>query len=146
MKTYVVGFAFDIVGKQVVLVKKDHPEWQKGKWNGIGGHIKSDETAIKAMVREFEEETGLLVGDSLWRNYLTIQYYDRIVYFLRTFLHINYLMKVKSITSEEIKIHEISELFQVPIIPNLTWIIPLAFDKYITITYSYQYGLYSVIE
>ena len=43
---------------QVALVLKDHPDWQAGKLNAIGGKISNAETPTNAMVREFAEETG----------------------------------------------------------------------------------------
>jgi 8-oxo-dGTP diphosphatase len=59
MKEYVLGFLFSEDKTHVGLVLKDHPDWQKGKLNGIGGKIEPAETAHKAMIREFEEETGV---------------------------------------------------------------------------------------
>lgn len=64
---YVVGFAFDDLGR-VALIKKLHPEWQAGKWNGIGGHIEDGETSKAAMEREFFEETGVRLDESLWQR------------------------------------------------------------------------------
>jgi 8-oxo-dGTP diphosphatase len=61
MRRYVVGFLFDVEHQQVALVKKLRPEWQKGRWNGVGGRIEGQETALEAMRREFQEEAGLLV-------------------------------------------------------------------------------------
>lgn len=60
------------------LIKKNRPEWQKGKLNGIGGKIKSfrsndsestfnqEENPKVAMAREFEEETGVFIQASRW--------------------------------------------------------------------------------
>lgn len=64
---YVLGFAFDLNTDGVVLIRKTHPDWQAGKLNGVGGHRKKDETAHAAMVREFEEETGVRTHTSQWR-------------------------------------------------------------------------------
>jgi 8-oxo-dGTP diphosphatase len=60
---YVVGFLFDPKLYNVVLIKKNKPEWQKGKLNGVGGKIEAGETCLEAMIREFYEETGLLIKD-----------------------------------------------------------------------------------
>lgn len=62
MKVYCAGFLFNRDMSQVVLIRKDHPDWQKGKLNAVGGHIESDETPAEAMEREFREETGLEFG------------------------------------------------------------------------------------
>ncbi len=73
MKTrYVVGFAFTRSNKCVLLIEKTRPEWQKGKWNGIGGHIEGDETPMEAMKREALEETGIS-SDFKWEHYATMR-------------------------------------------------------------------------
>ena len=41
---YVVGFYF--AQGQVMLIQKDRPVWQKGKWNGVGGKIDDVPSAI----------------------------------------------------------------------------------------------------
>lgn len=56
---YVCGFLFNPMEKSVALVLKQKPEWQKGKLNGVGGKIESNEDASHAMIREFHEETGV---------------------------------------------------------------------------------------
>jgi len=58
MKHYVMGFIFNETGDKVLLMRKNKPEWQAGRWNGIGGKIKEDEFSLEAMRRECEEETG----------------------------------------------------------------------------------------
>jgi 8-oxo-dGTP diphosphatase len=69
---YVVGFAFNSFENAVVLIKKTHPEWQKGKLNGIGGHIEAGETPLEAMIREASEETGIET-DFNWVHYASMQ-------------------------------------------------------------------------
>jgi len=63
MEHYVVGFLFNESMDRVVLIAKDHPEWQDGKLNGVGGKIRDHETADAAMTREFYEEAGVLRKD-----------------------------------------------------------------------------------
>ena len=45
-KHYVLGFIFNRQKDNVLLVEKKRPEWQKGKWNGIGGKIKENESPL----------------------------------------------------------------------------------------------------
>ena len=59
---YEVGFEFTASNDLVLLIRKNRPEWQKGKLNGIGGHIKVGETPLEAMRREFEEEDNTPSG------------------------------------------------------------------------------------
>jgi 8-oxo-dGTP diphosphatase len=39
MNKYVVGFLFNSDTNKVCLIKKNRPQWQKGRLNGVGGHI-----------------------------------------------------------------------------------------------------------
>ena len=43
----------------VLIVKKDRPEWQKGRYNLPGGKIEEGEFPEEAAIRELEEEAGL---------------------------------------------------------------------------------------
>lgn len=70
MKRMVLGFAFDRANDQVLLIRKNRPDWQAGKLNGIGGHMEGGDggSTRAAMRREFAEETGVdtLLDD--WRH------------------------------------------------------------------------------
>ncbi len=77
MKEYVAGFLVDT--EEVLLVQKLKPDWQKGKWNAIGGKIEKNESPNEAMVREFKEEVGIEVVD--WNQFCTLSGKDFIVYF-----------------------------------------------------------------
>lgn len=124
MTSYVVGFAF--FGKQVLLIEKNRPEWQKGLLNGVGGKIEDGEIPSEAMKREFEEETGAILSDS-WQHAITL--IDRktghIVYIFRIFEEsdranlINYQK-----TDESLSLHYWDELPDT-VIYNLNWMIPL---------------------
>lgn len=72
MKHYVMGFAFTPNMQRVLLIKKKRPDWQAGKWNGIGGHIEPGESPKDAMMREFTEECGLRIPNRHWTHTLTI--------------------------------------------------------------------------
>ena len=39
MERMVVGFAFTEDRRSVILIRKNRPEWQAGRLNGVGGHI-----------------------------------------------------------------------------------------------------------
>ena len=68
MEHYVMGLVFNINHNKVLLIKKLKPNWMKGHWNGIGGHIEEGETAMEAMIRESEEECG---HSYLWEHKIT---------------------------------------------------------------------------
>ena len=63
----VLGLAFDDLDR-VALIRKLRPDWQAGKFNGIGGKVEADETSCEAMSREFMEETGVHVNVLSWRH------------------------------------------------------------------------------
>ncbi len=67
---YVVGFLCDRERQLVVLIEKQKPDWQRGKLNGVGGHIEKGELPVHAMEREFEEETGLFLTG--WEHSITL--------------------------------------------------------------------------
>ena len=73
MNFYVVGFAFNEEADHILLIHKNHPEWQKCKLNGIGGSIEPHESSQEAMKRECLEETGLKLEwvhkGNIWGTY-----------------------------------------------------------------------------
>lgn len=126
---YVAGFMFDGSGN-VALVKKNKPEWQKGKLNGIGGKIEEGEAPIEAMVREFDEETGCLHHG--WQQFCTLSGNDFVVHFFAT---LGDLTQLKTMESEEIVTVPLHHISVETCIPNLTWLIPMA------LTSAYDRGL-----
>lgn len=69
MIKYVLGFMFSPDKKQLLLIEKSHPDWQKGKLNGIGGKVKEGESCLDAMVREFSEEVGVQTEIEDWEQF-----------------------------------------------------------------------------
>ena len=124
MNKMVCGFMFSEDGLSVALIRKNRPEWQAGKYNGIGGHIEEGELYIEAIRREFEEET-LLKYDG-WELFTMGESSTARVGFYRAFTDsVNF---VQSATDEKVKIFKLSELPD-KLVPNLRWLIPLALDK-----------------
>jgi 8-oxo-dGTP diphosphatase len=138
MKNYVVGFLFSKEKNYVLLIEKNRPTWQKGKWNGVGGHIEVHEAPIQAMVREFEEETGLKSTPDIWDNFLTCDYDDATVYFFKAIVDGSWLYDGKTMTDETVRVWGIDFINSGRVIPNLKWIIPLALDPFIKHTNSYK--------
>lgn len=132
MNSYVLGFAFQDDG--VWLIHKNHPEWQKGLWNGIGGKIKEDELALNAMIREFKEEAGLDVIP--WVHYLTISDEKNYEVFCYHYKLPDDLYP-KTMENEEVQWFNVNVLLKYNshlVISNLNWMIPMAYkcpsDKY----------------
>lgn len=124
-KRYVVGFYFTDT-KKVVLITKMKPEWQKGKMNGVGGHIEEGELPIDAMRREFREETG--VEEPIdWKLYCYAcqDGHDGDLYFYHAF---GPEIPVRTTTQEPVGVYGLEELDQLPVHYNLRWLIPMALD------------------
>ena len=65
MKAYTIGILLTASLRDVLLIEKTKPAWQKGKLNFPGGHIEENEAPDDCVAREFEEETGIIVKDWL---------------------------------------------------------------------------------
>lgn len=74
MNKYVVGFMFNDEMTGLCLIEKNRPAWQNGFLNGIGGKIDGRETALEAMIREFQEETGVLTKAKDWSHVCTLRF------------------------------------------------------------------------
>ncbi len=118
---YVVGFAFDRYQEKVKLILKDRPDWQKGKLNGIGGHIQQGETPFNAMRREFIEEGNLIIHD--WKNFAILNGNDFVVHFFRS--NVDVFDSIESMTDEKIYTACVNCLPS-NVLDNLRWLIPMA--------------------
>jgi len=124
-KHYVAGFMFSPDFENVILIQKEKPEWQKGKYNAVGGKIEDVESAPQAMAREFKEETSIETKWEDWQNLCRIGDETYVVYFFYT---TNENWRDYLTTTDE-------EVFHIPvmdlntikhqIIPNLEWLIPI---------------------
>lgn len=124
---YVVGFLMDTRRQEVALIRKNRPEWQAGRLNGIGGHVEPGERPYEAMCREFFEETGLAVRG--WKTLVVMDFPGARITFYRTSVPASILHGVRSMTDEEVGVyplHMVRDEAFYPIIPNLSWLLPLA--------------------
>ncbi len=125
MKTkYVLGFAFS--QNQVILIKKQKPEWQRGLLNGVGGKIEGDESPKKAMEREYLEEAGYYTTD--WIPFCEMEGEHFVVYCFKLFSDVVF-DNSKSMESEEILKIPIPQLHDRNCISNIPWLVYMALDK-----------------
>lgn len=126
---YVLGFAFDPLKKYVVLIQKNRPAEQAGKWNGLGGKIESGEGIFKAMEREFEEESGVLIPAYMWNTVAVMEGENWRVFVLTALSY-----DVFDVTTKEDEIVRVFELnhwdiYHPRFLPNLAWLIPMCLTR-----------------
>lgn len=127
---YVCGFLFTHDRRHVALIHKLKPDWQRGKFNGIGGKLEAGETISEAMGREFYEETGMSLPVYYWERFLIMKFVakDEVVHFFKATL-VSGEVHLESKTDELVGWYKVSEGGQVldlPTLPNLAWVIPMA--------------------
>jgi ADP-ribose pyrophosphatase len=124
MLEYTVSLAID--SECVALVKKKKPEWQLGKFNGIGGHVENNETIERANIREFYEETAYASSKFSWKHFATFQNdvinpNIKVHFFVSNNIKLNELSKEND-RGEKIELISISQIFQnldMPLVPHL---------------------------
>lgn len=112
MKQYVLGFVLEIATENVLLIEKNRPTAQAGKLNGIGGKIEANESPEQAIVREIEEETGLIIEKEKW---LAVDKFGNENFKIYTFVTcIPDLSLAYSKTDEKVSIHKTSDIASYP--------------------------------
>jgi 8-oxo-dGTP pyrophosphatase MutT (NUDIX family) len=71
---YVCGILFNWKLTEFLLIRKNRPDWAKGKWNGIGGKIETYLENIKTKERRLAiaGQTILIPGEFSLADYITI--------------------------------------------------------------------------
>ena len=124
MIEYVAGLMFCEEGRFVAMVEKQKPEWMKGKYNAIGGKIEPGEFTEDAMVREFQEETGVHYKN--WMETATLEGKDWRVYFYHCFAD---PFMCDTVEEERIIVDEVNSfLSSSKLMGNLKTIINIALD------------------
>ncbi len=59
-------------GKTLMVYRNKKPnDIHEGKWNGLGGKFEAGETPEMCVIREVEEESGLVIQNPRWHGLLT---------------------------------------------------------------------------
>lgn len=134
MKQYVCGFLFDTDKKYVVLIKKLYgPPNNIGRLNGVGGKIKEGELWSIAMSREFQEEAGVFIDPLEWKRICGLEGANDggwHVTFCYAIMPGDIINAVRSMETEPVLILPVDRLPTLPVVDNLRWLIPMAFDPY----------------
>lgn len=128
MKQYCLGFIFDYYNN-VVLIKKNKPEWQKGLYNAIGGKIEPKEHALDAMIRECKEETGLDITNWSIVCYMSRDEGDFAFNMVVYAAMVDDATLAETQEEEEILVINLKDIYNYPAIENIYWLIPLAFHQ-----------------
>jgi len=130
MQEYVLVYAEPTEGNDILLIRKEKPDWQKGKLNLVGGKVEDDELAGIAAIREFKEETGYGIGDD------EIDYAGQMCGMFNSYPWNIWVWRAKvnrhfHIEEEREKVSWFSPeiLWNCDLIPNLRVIIPLCQSK-----------------
>jgi 8-oxo-dGTP diphosphatase len=120
---------FDYTLNKVVLIRKDRPEWQKGKLNGVGGKVEENESPYDAMPREFREETG--IETSGWKLFSILCFGDIGIPGSLSEVYCYWILgdvsKPRSVTSEQIVVINVESLTsREDAIPNIRWLVQMA--------------------
>jgi 8-oxo-dGTP diphosphatase len=131
MNRAVVGFLGDEKGR-VLMLQKAKPDWQRGKWNGVGGKADPDDINIHhTMEREWNEEVGIDVGVewdlyAVWSNrHIEIFFFRATVPDLDAFE-----FPAFNDVGEKLEVFERDGVTRIPTLPNINWLLPLAFTDY----------------
>lgn len=129
---WVCGFLFNHRHSMVALIHKAKgPAPVVGKLNGIGGKIEPGEDAYYAMAREFREEAGVLVPAERWRQFAALDMRAQagtVLFFEATATSFEF-SNVRTVEREPVMWVEYNRLHLYNVVPNLHWLVPMAFDK-----------------
>jgi len=93
MENISIGFLFSKDRKFVSLIKRKEDSSELIKLTGIGGHIEIGESALDAMIREFEEEAGLKIDS--WKQFAVLRIKDVTVNVFKAFSDDLYQIQTK---------------------------------------------------
>ena len=103
----VVGIITD--NEEILLLKKNNPDWQKGLYNGIGGKVELNTTPLETIIKKCQEELGVNISNWIELDSEISSSGIEIVYFLTT-LNENEIKKLQSQTDERAELFSINNL------------------------------------
>ena len=107
MMRVVVGIITD--NEEILLLKKNNPDWQKGLYNGIGGKVELNTTPLETIIKKCQEELGVNILNWIELDSEISSSGIEIVYFLTT-LNEGEIKKLQSQTDERAELFSINNL------------------------------------
>lgn len=127
---YSCGFLFTAhlpAQPKVLLIRKNRPAFQKGKLNGIGGHVEPGETPLDAMRREFQEEAGLDIDT--WKPAAILEGPDFVVHVFYAWAGTGLFSSARAQTDEPLEALSTADIQCRDVMPNIRVLIPIALDE-----------------
>jgi len=137
---YVLGFCYNAeascretqIGtsgfEMVLLIRKNKPNWQRGKLNGVGGKIEKGEHSRQAMTREFQEETGVVINPKKW-SYFACMKGNGFEVHCFAIADKQAFSEAQTIADEKIERHSVLWVASsTEVIPNLKFLVPMGAD------------------
>lgn len=103
----VVGIITD--NEEILLLKKNNLDWQKGLYNGIGGKVELNTTPLETIIKKCQEELGVNISNWIELDSEISSSGIEIVYFLTT-LNEGEIKKLQSQTDERAELFSINNL------------------------------------
>lgn len=147
VKQYVIGYVeerTDVFACDVLLIEKNKPAWQAGKFNLPGGKVEMGETPHAAIIRELKEEADLDILPDDVSLLGTIEGDGFVVYVMRC-IYDSEDNEIDSLTDEEVFWMPIYDaLRNDKLIDNLRYIIPFCNSNLVGWTLTETDGSYQV--
>lgn len=130
---YVLGFAFDEGLNNVVLIRKAKPPFMRGRINGIGGKIDTEQEhrhPSLAMSREFNEETGVQFLADEWKRFAEITCSEgQLIQVFTTRSQVIFDCGTNEDKGEIVSLYDPRQLPSA-VMNNVRWLVPMALDQY----------------
>jgi 8-oxo-dGTP pyrophosphatase MutT (NUDIX family) len=117
---------FFLLFADVLLIRKERPSWQKGKLNGIGGHVELNESLLEAMRRECKEETDLDIEN--WVYVCSMEGNDWQLEVFTSEIGEQQFKEAKNKTDDSVEVHHLGTVWDELAIPNCKWLVPMCWE------------------
>lgn len=131
---FTLGFIFDSKLEKILLIKKNCPDFQRNKLNGLGGKLEENECPYSGITRETQEESELFIDEFKWNKFCELDTKFGYVYCFYTVTDDIY--NYKQIEDEPLSLYLVEEDESIIGVPyfyfdrmaNLDYLIPMSLN------------------